>query len=426
MSTTKEKLTTRRPKEPILIIEDKHENQVLLQGICDQIGVVSVVVGNGKEAVELLSHKKFSLYLVDLMMPVMDGKTFIQELSKIEPDATILVQTAVDDPEAIIEVMKLGVYDYLMKPLYVELVADRINKALEYVYLKRMEKVLVEEETNELRNQLEWLNYKEASRNSKESKSQIQSILNLKTTINQGSGIGSLVTLLDTISQTKLVSNDSVSFDRELWELVEENHRHNRVMISGLNASCNLIESKIHLETRNSTDILSLLPSITEEFRERWEQKGIHIHLPMVKTSVSLLIDLPLLRTAIHEIFTNGLKYGPKGSRFDIFVTFVQGYFCISFKNNLANDQYSRELDGREKDLLHPFFRIHPPVEDFYEKEIFSLGLGLSMVDLILQRHNGIFFLRKAKDHTTSEITDCMIAEIFIPILNAKEGQNES
>lgn len=74
--------------------------------------------------------------------------------------------------------MKMGVYDYLLKPLHVEIVADRLEKALEYVYLKRMESLLIDEESKELKSQLEWLNYKESHRKTNEINSELHSILN--------------------------------------------------------------------------------------------------------------------------------------------------------------------------------------------------------------------------------------------------------
>lgn len=48
---------SRRPKEPILIIEDKRENQVLLEGICKRIGVSSEVAENGDIALKMAKEK---------------------------------------------------------------------------------------------------------------------------------------------------------------------------------------------------------------------------------------------------------------------------------------------------------------------------------------------------------------------------------
>ncbi|MBM9589502.1 response regulator [Leptospira sp. 201903075] len=424
-SPTRTKENLRRPKEPILIIEDKKENQVLLEAICKRIGMETDIAEDGKIALEMAAKRPYSLYLVDLMMPVLDGKSFIQERKKLEPSAVFIVQTAIDQTEEIIEVMRLGVYDYLLKPLHVEIVSDRLEKALEYVYLKRMEYLLVDEESKELKSQLEWLNYKESHRKTNEINSELHSILNLKTTLMQGSGLGAMSTIIDSIQQIKVDQGKDYSINKEFWDLLYENHEHNMAMMSGLDLAVDIIQNHTNLVRSKSEDLLNLLPALVEAFKDEIEERELKVNLPVVKQSVSLDFDLEAMKLAIHEVFTNGLKYSKKKSHFDVFVTFVDGYFCLSAKNNIIEDEYAKQLTHYEKKLVEPFYRIHPPVESFYSKEKFSLGLGLTMVDFILHRHNGMFFIRNAIDHTTEVKADCIIAEIFLPIQNEKESNNE-
>ncbi|TGL14300.1 response regulator [Leptospira meyeri] len=410
----------RRPKEPVLIIEDKKENQVLLEAICKRIGMDADVAEDGKVALEMAAKRPYSLYLVDLMMPVLDGKSFIREQKKMEPNAVFIIQTAIDQIDEIIEIMKMGVYDYLLKPLHVEIVADRIEKALEYVYLKRMESLLVDEESKELKSQLEWLNYKESHRRTNEINSELHSILNLKTTLMQGSGLGAMSTIIDSIQQMKVDLGKEYSINKEFWDLLYENHEHNIAMMSGLDLAVDLIQNNTNLVRTKSEDLLGLLPSLVESFRDEISERELKVNLPVVKQSVFLDLDIESMKVAIHEIFTNGLKYSKRKSHFDVFVTFVEGYFCLSAKNNIIDDEYAKQLAQSEKKLIEPFYRIHPPVESFYSKEKFSLGLGLTMVDFILHRHNGMFFIRNAIDHTTEVKADCIIAEVFLPIQNEK------
>lgn len=415
----------RRPKEPILIIEDKKENQVLLEAICKRIGMESAIAEDGKVALEMASKRPYSLYLVDLMMPVLDGKTFIQERKKLEPSAVFIIQTAIDQIDEIIEIMKLGVYDYLLKPLHIEIVADRLEKALEYVYLKRMESLLIDEESKELKSQLEWLNYKESHRKTNEINSELHSILNIKTTLMQGSGLGAMSTIIDSIQQMKVDQGKDYSINKEFWDLLFENHEHNITMMKGLDLAVDIIQKDTNLVRTKSEDLLGILPALIENFREEISEKELKVNLPVVKQSVFLDIDLESMKVAIHEIITNGLKYSKRKSHFDVFVTFVDGYFCLSAKNNIIEDEYAKQLAQSEKKLVEPFYRIHPPVESFYSKEKFSLGLGLTMVDFILHRHNGMFFIRNAIDHTTEVKADCIIAEIFLPIQNDKGTKHE-
>lgn len=152
------------PRYPVLIVEDKKENQVLLQSICNQLGIATETAGNGQIALDFVKTRKFSVFIVDLMLPVMDGKTFIEELKIIDPHAVVIIQSALDAADTIIEVMRLGVFDYVVKPIDLDLFRHSMTKALEYKYLKDLEAELTLNESIKLRGQLEWLNYKETLR----------------------------------------------------------------------------------------------------------------------------------------------------------------------------------------------------------------------------------------------------------------------
>ena len=68
------------PRYPVLIVEDKKENQVLLQSICNQLGISTETASNGQIALDLINTRKFSIFIVDLMLPVMDVVILIQDV----------------------------------------------------------------------------------------------------------------------------------------------------------------------------------------------------------------------------------------------------------------------------------------------------------------------------------------------------------
>ena len=78
-------------------------------------------------------------------------------LKEKEPDAVILVQSALDSSDTIISIMKLGVFDYIIKPIDPELFEKSIRKALEYKDLKDTERNLADNAALKIRNQLDWL-----------------------------------------------------------------------------------------------------------------------------------------------------------------------------------------------------------------------------------------------------------------------------
>nr|PJZ91087.1 hypothetical protein CH379_20620 [Leptospira ellisii] len=88
----KKTITHRIPNDPVLIVEDKRENSILLESLCDELGVKHDVAANGAEALQKLETQSYSIFILDLMMPVMDGVTFLTRLREILPTAVVLVQ----------------------------------------------------------------------------------------------------------------------------------------------------------------------------------------------------------------------------------------------------------------------------------------------------------------------------------------------
>ncbi|WP_246047918.1 ATP-binding response regulator [Leptospira ilyithenensis] len=426
-SPTKGKKITslrRRPNLPILIVEDLEENQMLLAGICDQMQVAYKIANNGQEALDLCAKEAFSVFLVDLMMPVMDGKTFIKIIKEKIPDSVILVQTALDGSEQIIEIMRMGVYDYIIKPLNMELFRQTLEQSLEYRYLRNIEKRLLLDESKELRDQLEWLNYKETSRKTSNNSIEMNSIFNLKTTLSQGSGFGSMTTIIDSIKSMLTPSeNGYYKIDKELFDLLLENNHHTKSMIRGLEHAVLQLDKKFHLLPIRSSEIIQEIPNITSQLETHIHNKGLKMNMPIFKGNMTLSADISSLKIVLKELLLNAIKYSPPNSNIDVFVTLAEGYFCLSIKNKIIDDSYGNIPTDIQKNLILPFFRVHPPVEEVHEDEPFSLGLGLTIVDYIANKHHGMFFIRNATDHTSEETCLCVIAELFLPIQSSIKGK---
>jgi CheY-like chemotaxis protein len=404
------------PRYPVLIVEDKKENQVLLQSICNQLGISTETASNGQIALDLINTRKFSIFIVDLMLPVMDGKTFIEKLKVIDPHAVVIIQSALDASDTIIEVMRLGVFDYAVKPIDIDLFRHTMSKALEYKYLKDLEAELTLNESIKLRGQLEWLNYKETLRVTGKDSYQKNSIFNLTTSLSQGGGVGVTISLLDMLKMDMVENGDTYIVNKEVLDTLYENNEYSRRVLQGLATVVELMEQPFNFADCTASAVIKDFPQYLKEIVPFMNNKDISIAFPSIHSNCKIEIDLEKMRLVFEELLINAYKYSVRSSRIDIFAHVTGTYFCITFKNEIDEFSYGGIPPEKEKLVLEPFFRIHPPVEDILAVEKFSLGLGLTVVDFIINKHNGMFFIHNAVDHTGKRRTNCVLAEIFLPI----------
>ena len=136
-------------KQKILIVDDSEMNRALLVDILEeQYDVVEAV--NGVEAISLLSRHRtdFSLLLLDIMMPKMDGFEVLAYINKYHWNDTFAVMmiSADDSPANIKRAYDLGAFDYISRPFDSTIVLRRIsNTMLLYARQQRLEKIIAEQ-----------------------------------------------------------------------------------------------------------------------------------------------------------------------------------------------------------------------------------------------------------------------------------------
>ncbi len=117
-------------KETILVVDDEKSVRELLERFLKLTGYEVVSATNGREALEKLSLGLARIVLLDLRMPEMSGMDVLRKLVDEWPKYCTIVITADADLNGAIEAMKLGAYDYILKPFDVETVKEKIHKAI--------------------------------------------------------------------------------------------------------------------------------------------------------------------------------------------------------------------------------------------------------------------------------------------------------
>jgi len=140
-------------KETILVVDDNHQiSNFLARELLPSLGYTAIVARNGKSALEALRKEKVALMLLDLQLPDMSGLDILQKLAEEGLNIPTILATAHGSENIAIESFRLGVEDYLIKPIDPDRLNDAITRALTESRLRREKAVL----TNKLQEQLSW------------------------------------------------------------------------------------------------------------------------------------------------------------------------------------------------------------------------------------------------------------------------------
>jgi DNA-binding response regulator len=125
----------------ILVCEDDFAIKTMISTKLKQENYSVYTVQNGQEALNLMGKQQIDLVISDIMMPEMDGYEFVQTLRETKHTLPILMITAKSQLESLEAAFKLGVDDYMVKPLRLEELVLRVKALLRRSQLEA-EKVL--------------------------------------------------------------------------------------------------------------------------------------------------------------------------------------------------------------------------------------------------------------------------------------------
>ncbi len=114
----------------ILLAEDDSNLGNLLKNYLTVKNYETELFVNGIEALKAFMKEHYDIFILDIMMPEMDGLTLAREIRKTRPEAPIIFLTAKSQKEDVIEGFKTGADDYITKPFSMEELLYRIQAIL--------------------------------------------------------------------------------------------------------------------------------------------------------------------------------------------------------------------------------------------------------------------------------------------------------
>ncbi|MBW1916203.1 MAG: response regulator [Deltaproteobacteria bacterium] len=116
----------------IMIVDDETPFVETMAKRLEKRGLFVLTAFSGQEALEKLAeNKNLDLVLLDVKMPGMDGIETLREIKKMIPLAEVVMLTGHATVENAIKGMKLGAFDYLMKPCDIDLLMKKVQEGVD-------------------------------------------------------------------------------------------------------------------------------------------------------------------------------------------------------------------------------------------------------------------------------------------------------
>jgi signal transduction histidine kinase len=356
----------------ILIVDDQKANVSLLEQMLHDAGYVSIAsTMDPREVCELHSKNRYDLILLDLQMPGMDGFQVMEDLKKIETDGYLPVLVITALPGHKLRALKAGAKDFVSKPFDLGEVLIRVYNMLEvrllHLEIKRLYNQ-VEERVAQRTAELE------------ESNKELEAF-----SYSVSHDLRAPLRALDGFSQAML--NDFGP------QLPDEGQRYLKTIRYSAQQMSALIDALLEFSRFNrqelnkqTMDTSKLVHNALDELGFPWQERQVEILVGDLPVSSG---DPVLLKQVWINLLSNALKYTNNRQKAEIEIgsTKVNGTEAFFVRDNGTG------FDMRYADKLFGVFERLHRMED-YE----GTGIGLAMVQRIINRHGGRVWANAAID----------------------------
>lgn len=374
-------------KGEIIIVDDK---PYLLEGLFDileQEGYQVTTCKTAQEARKISQKINFKLALVDIKMPHEDGLELTKELKDYIPNLAVLILTAYPSQETAIKALKIGVVDYLVKPLNINELNNAIKKALE----QRKEKLDIETIKSKLyHTQQELAQMKEAlvrsgkfSSLGQVSMEVFHEIKNLLSVMN-----------ISIFYINKNIKNPEPKVKKHIDIVKKEIQHTNKLIISLLNFS----RGKQDGDTE--VNINKTLREILELLKPELSIKSVKLITSLSSNLNYIKGNIDKLKQVFLNLIINAKDAMPEGGELRISTYKENGYVIVKFSD--TGKGIPQEVRGK---IFTPFFST--------KENNNGIGLGLTVSKEIVEEYDGRIDVNSTKKGTTFNLK--------FPVLNKGE-----
>ncbi|MBE9502552.1 MAG: response regulator [Proteobacteria bacterium] len=351
----------------ILIVDDEERLRDSMKKMLEMDCFSVSTAENGHDALEQLVTKPFDLAIVDLIMPGTDGMWLIDKVNQRQLDVGIIVATGHGSLETAVKTMKMGVWEFIQKPVDYEMIKIVIKRSLDRIYTLREKKALDKKmvlQNEELRTANEKLLELDQLKNNFLSKAahELRSPLTVLTCSME-------------IMKEDLMSNELENLEAYLDNALTFTKNMSNMISNMLDINL-IVSGNIKVQV-NSTDIGEVIRETAAGTKALLEKKEIALALKIPENLGEPSFSKERISQVLVNLIVNASKFTDKGGQIEIAVKDNDSDITVTVKDTGCG--------------------IPPEDIDFIFEEFFQagngekqgVGLGLAICRKIMEAHNG-------------------------------------
>lgn len=351
----------------LLIIDDQKSILQMLRRRFAKFEYEIFTADNRKEALELLKKNSFDLILLDYMMPKVSGFDLFLSFHE-KYNLPVIMMTAHSSINLVIEFMRHGGADFIEKPLDMDLLLLRIERAIKQSRILKDQVISKEKAEAELIKSNADLIEKTKKL---EQKNKELDAFTAAVSHDLKAPISNILGFLNILRKKVSAENSDDSINK-YFNHIEEGANKMNLLISELLGFAKMQHVKKHIEVIDAQKLVTEIVGLINANEKNPSEIEIG-QLPSIKG------DLILIRQVFYNLIHNAVKYSRKNPKSIVNITAVinedETYFAI--KDNGVG------FNAAQADhLFNIFTRLHA-------NEFEGFGIGLANVKRIVERHNG-------------------------------------
>lgn len=393
-------------RENILCINKNREYLLHLDKILTSNGYsVFLTDGLGK-ALEYLAKNSPSVILTEIFFDDIEPIEFLRAIRKQSMEPVVIILTKKTERRTGSNRRLGNIFEYLnINITEVELVSHIKQAVLFYKEKSNMLSFMNQAEKR-MTNQLEWLLWKENFKLTDKVEFGKTLIANMKNSILQGMGIGSMLTKLEMLELIAEPTEDNkIKIPSGFLTSILETTKSVHIWLENLDNLRIAFDRKFIKETIPIAQVYQAIQKAIDSVVIFQKIKQHEVFLGTFNFNLDVYANFDLIVEVVQELLVNAFKYSPGNTKIHVSVYRTGNSVSISILNDVLTMRgaVTGIPEDFESQIFEPFFKLNNTYDERYHDEKWSMGTGLTICQHYIHQIGGKIYLYEVFDHATGD-----------------------